>query len=469
MPQFPLFGLGQQGKSTAVSAQRHLNLYGEVSQEPDKTLLALYGTGGLLLFTTFGDTPARGMIAVGDYIYVVHRGTFWQVDNAGTKTSRGSLTTTSGRVDIAYNGTQIAITDATSMYSYNIGTLAFGAVASGLFVNPITVTYQDSYVIAGFLNSQRFQISASGDDTTWASLDFASAQSNPDNIVRLIADHGELCIFGDLTIEFWGNSGGADFPYSIIKGATIEYGLAAAWSLVKYNDSLAFLAKNRMGQVQVMMMAGHALRRISTDAIDTEINGYTTVSDATAFSYMWFGHPMFQINFPTAGKSWLYDGSTNMWSPLESGLDGGRHLAEIHVDYLNKPRVSDYANGNIYNLDASTYTDNGTSIKRQLIGKHFFKDGKRIAINSLQVEFEPGIGLATGQGSAPQAMLQISRDGGKTFGAEMWRSIGKVGEYLARAIWHRLGSARDWIFKLTITDPVKVVITVANIDAEVRK
>ena len=36
--------------------------------------------------------------------------------------------------------------------------------------------------------------------------------------------------------------------------------------------------------------------------------------------------------------------------------------------------------------------------------------------------------------------------------------------YRARAIWRRLGQARDWAFKFRITDPVKRVLVSANID-----
>jgi len=460
----PIFGIGQQGKSSTVTAQRHLNLYAEVTQDADKSNLVFYGTPGTTLFTSFGDTPVRGGIAVGDFIYYVHRGILWEVNNAGIQTSRGTLNTSSGRVDMAFNGVQIGIVDGTNMYCFTIASLAFVVVASGLFSNPTSITYQDSYFICTFRNSQRFQISAQNDGTTWDALDFASAEAAPDKINRVIADHGEIVLAGDTTIEYWGNNGAQDFPYSNIRGATSEFGLAAPWSLVKYNDSLAGLMKNRMGQVQVMMAVGHSLQKISSQELDSIINGYTSVADATAFSYLLGGHPMYQINFPSAGKSWLFDGSTSMWSPLESGLDGARHIAEICVDYLNKPRVTDYASGNVYILDVNAYTDNGMPIARELIGKHVVKDYKKTEVSRLQVDFETGVGLITGQGYDPQAMLQVSKDNGHTWGNEMWTTLGQIGTYLTRAIWRRLGTARDWVFKFRITDPVKVVITGASVD-----
>lgn len=458
MPMIPLFGLGQQGKSPTVTAQDRLNLYAEITPEGEKSRVAFYGTPGLTLDYSYGDTPIRGSIAVGDYKYEVHRGTFWQVDNAGTKTNRGTLSTTSGRVSMAYNGTQIAIVDGASMYCYTIASTAFVTVASALFSNPIDVTYQDGYGVACFSGSQRYQISSNGDFTTWDALDYASAESNPDGLKRVLSDHGELILAGEVSIEFAGNTGGQDFPFSSLKSSTLNFGLAAPWSLTEYNDSLAGLFKNKMGQVQVMMMRGHALAPISNQELDSIINSYTTVSDATAFSYMLGGHPMYQLNFPSEGKSWLYDGSTNLWTRLESGLFGGRHRAEIRTDFINKPRVTDYENGNVYTLDAETYTDNGAAIPRQLVSRAIHDGGKRFSIPMLQIVFEAGVGLISGQGSDPQAMLQVSKDGGKTWGAERWTSFGRIGEYLTRAVWRRFGAAYSFVFKVRVTDPVKVVM-----------
>jgi hypothetical protein len=74
---------------------------------------------------------------------------------------------------------------------------------------------------------------------------------------------------------------------------------------------------------------------------------------------------------------------------------------------------------------------------------------------------EQGTGLVTGQGSNPQIMLQVSRDGGFTYGNEMWTSFGRMGEYNKRAEWRRLGVSRNFVFKFRITDPVKVILIAA--------
>jgi hypothetical protein len=467
MPVVPLFGLGQLGKSPVVTAQSHLNLYAEVTPTGDKSQVSFYGTPGLTLFASFGDTPTRGAIPVGNLAYVVHRGTFYEVNPAGVATSRGSIGTVTGRVSMAYNGTQIGLVDGDSFWVYTIATHAFVEVTANVIGTPIDITFQDGYGVLGFADG-KFQITASYDFTTLDALDYATAESNPDGMIRTLADHGELVLAGEKTTEFWGNSGGQDFPYSNQRGSTLEFGLVAPWSLVKFNDSLVGLFKNSMGQCQVMVMAGHALRKISSQDLDWTINSYAAVDDATGFAYMLGGHPMFQLNFPSAGKSWLFDASTELWSPLESGLNGERHRAEIMFEFAGQQLVTDYATGDIYAIDPDAYTDNGTPIAREIVGRHFFKDFNRVAVHKLQVDFETGVGVSNGQGADPQAMLQVSKDNGRTWGVEQWASMGSVGAYLTRVVWRRLGTAADWLFKIRITDPVRVVITSAAIDAEGR-
>jgi hypothetical protein len=91
----------------------------------------------------------------------------------------------------------------------------------------------------------------------WDALDFATAESDPDNLVRVMADSGILLLFGDRTTEFWGDSGAADQPFSRIGASAIEWGLAARWSLCKFDGSLMFLRRNKLGAVQVCMLTGN--------------------------------------------------------------------------------------------------------------------------------------------------------------------------------------------------------------------
>ena len=76
-------------------------------------------------------------------------------------------------------------------------------------------------------------------------------------------------------------------------------------------------------------------------------------------------------------------------------------------------------------------------------------------MSSLQLDFVPGVGNASGLGSNPQAGISISRDGGKTFGNKNYAPIGQIGQNRTRTIYRRLSFARDCVVDLEVIDPVQ--------------
>jgi Phage stabilisation protein len=462
MARVGLFGLGIQSKSPNVTAQRRLNMYYEFNKQEDKTKVTAYGTAGTTLFVSFGDTPCRMLYEFGDFLYVVHRGVFWQVNNAGIKVNKGTIGTTMGRISVSDNGTQIMFVDGLNGYIYNTLTDVFEQITDPDFpLNPLTVTFLSRVFVVTFANTGRFYISDIDDGLAWNALDFANAESNPDSLISSYANNGQLVQFGQKVIEFWGVTGAIDFPFGNIQGSAIEYGLAARFSLTKFGQGLMFLARTNAGEVKVMYLQGYQVQDVTGTDLSNVINSYSGVTAATAFYYEQDGHPFYELNI--GGFTWLYDGSTKCWSELKS-FESTRHLAEIQSQYLNRNAVSHYSNGDIYFIDKDTYSDNGNPIERELVGRHIFDNMQDVFISSLQIDMETGTGLISGQGSNPQIMLQISKDNGHTWGNERWQSFGKIGEYFKRVIWRQLGTGYDFVFKLRITDPVKVVITGAYIE-----
>lgn len=460
-----ILGLGLSSRSKAVTAARSQNMYFEMRPAGSKSEMVAYQTPGLDIFTDAGDTPWRALLPVEttSFLYGVHRAVFYQVSNDGVRTSRGMINTVSGRASMAHNGSVVVIVDGTNGYTYNIATTTLTQIASGDFLNGAkTVTWLDGYFIVE--DGEEFAISTDG--TTWDATERATPEGSPDGIARVIAQQGEVVVFGELTTEFWANTGATDFPLAPIKSNTREWGCASAWSVAKYNDTLAFLAKNQMGEVSVQILAGYVPRPISTPDFEYEINRYSVTTDATGFSYMLGGHPMYQLNFPTEGKSWLYDALTGHWSTLKSNAIE-RHRAEIGVNYLARTVVSDFTNGKLYRINPQTYSENGFSIERELISETLrAPDGERFSVDRLRLDMEVGSGLVSGQGSDPQVMLQVSRDGGNTWGSEMWRSAGKIGKYKTRVEWDRLGSSDQFVFKIRMSDPVPCVFVSASINPQ---
>lgn len=474
-----LFGLGMVSGTPVVTAKYLQNFYLDYRPRGEKTQVVAIGFPGLDLFADAGDTKWRGGIAVeqNDLSYGVHRGTFYEINNAGVLTSRGTIGTVTGDVDMAHNGSVVMFIDGEKGYTYTIATTTVAEITSDFPDNPTSVTWQDGYFIAGF-DDGTFYISS--DAITWDALDFASAESNPDRLVRVFSDHGELVLFGDISTEFWGNSGATDFPYSKMQGADAEWGLAARWSVAKFDNSIAFLCKNRMGQVIVGKISGHSVIPISTPDLDGLINAYAVTSDAVSHSYLLNGHPMYQINFPSAGKSWSYDGRTKQWSPRKS-YRMTRHRCDKAWQFLSKTILTDESNGRLYRLNPMTLNENGEPIEGEIVGEHWDGELQNMTIDRLRLDMEVGTGVGTegsittwdGEGTIwddgetlwdyqraipCQVMLSISKDGGKTYGNEMWRSAGHLGDYTRVVTWRRLGGSTRLTAKFRLVDDFRRVI-----------
>lgn len=454
----PLFGLGLSSKSTEVTAIYRQNFYCEVRPAGEKSRIVAYGTPGLFLFANLGAAQSRGglFFQPGTVSYVVNGDILYELSLSGVASPKGTLLTQVGRVDMQHNGIEVMIVDGSYGYVYNTQTGVFSQVtAPGFPALPSSVDFQDGYFIVQEGGSGRFQISGLYDGLTWDATDVGTAESNPDNLTRIVSRSGQLVLMGPVSMEFWSDTGASDFPYQRIQGAATEWGLAAKWSVAKFKNSIAFLAKNRQGQSMVSVLDGVIPQSIGNPDIDSIIATYGDVSDASAYSYMLGGHPMYVINFPRAGKTWLYDDSTKMWSAIKS-INTSRHRAEFGFEFGGRMIVCDYENGKIYELSADAYSDNGDAIEGELISENVASpDMERFTVDRVRLDLETGVGNTIAPGENPQVSLQVSRDGGRTWGAEQFRDMGETGAYIPSVEWKRLGSSRQFNFKLRVSDPVK--------------
>jgi hypothetical protein len=143
----------------------------------------------------------------------------------------------------------------------------------------------------------------------------------------------------------------------------------------------------------------------------------------------------------------------------ERQTSGGRHRAENHCLVGSLHVVGDYANGNIYELSTSTYTDNGAAITRTRRCPRISQESNRISLNDIIVDVETGTIAVGADDPEPTATLSISRDGGSTFGLPRSKGLGTSGDKKKRVRWQRCGEARDLVleFSTSIAAPVTIV------------
>jgi hypothetical protein len=404
--------------------------------------------------------------------------------------------------------TSSTVGSSTTMYGINFSVLPS---TDGAFSGANSVDIMDNYFVYNRPNSQQWGASDLLSPISPA-LSYGVKDGAPDNLVALIVDHREVYLMGEVSSEVWTDVGAVPFPFQRIPGTSTQHGIAAKFSLARLGNSFAYVSRNNRGQSQVMQMNGYMPKRISTHAVENTLVNQT-VDDAIAWTYQLEGHEVYVVTFPSIGNglTWAYDATTDMWHKwLYTNSDGSysRHRGNCCAVFQGMVMVGDYSNGKIYELDKTNYTDDGQNVRRLRRAPHLVTDLQRQYFDEFQIQFQPGVGTtgltitaplpfiqvaspltipasgsytigpsttvvigyqtsinAQSETTYPQAMLRWSNDGGSTWSREYWVTIGQQGKYRNRAIWRRLGQARDRVFEVAITDPVNAVIVSANLKA----
>jgi hypothetical protein len=461
----PLAVASDAAASPAFSSQRLRNWYVETTPTRAKGPLALYCTPGAKPWATVGTGPIRGGRKIKGTLYVVSGSNFYKVTRAGVATLIGAVAG-SGPVVMSVNDAAqlaIALSDGTGyIYDSTAGTL--NKITDEDFFGGPTVGYLNGYIIWGTAD-ERFQISAVDAGADYDALDFASAESSPDNLKRIYVDHGEVWLMGEETIEIWYNSGAADFPFAPVNQTVIPKGIVGRYCVGSLDSTVFWVGidPEAGGGPVVYRANGYVPERISTHAIERILATVTDFDQVVAVTYVQDGHSFFGLILPSA-PAVFYDVATGLWHERESyGL--GRWIGACHFYAYEKQLIGSYRDGKIFELDQSTFTDDtDLPVISELVSIPLGDDGSYHVMSAFQIDIEGGAGLNTGQGSDPQMMLSYSDDRGFTWSNELWRSMGAIGNYGLRVVWRRLGQFRSRVFKIRISDPVKRVVIQAFAD-----
>lgn len=303
---------------------------------------------------------------------------------------------------------------------------------------------------------------------------YSLKDSSTDNLVTLFENERELWLIGERTSEVWYNAGNPNFAFSRVPGVGPQIGCGAINSIARVADKLLWLGRNEQGENMVVTNNQYSWERLSTHAVEHAISGYPLVSDAIGYGYEEEGHIFYVLNFPTADATWVFDLTSRLWHQRASfnPMTGVFHRdsSNCFMNFGDLRLVGDYQTGQVHQLSRQVYTDNGNPLVSIRRTPHQWRKPTRqqVFFSQMQIEFTPGVGLQTGQGSSPQAMLRWSDDGGFTWSNQHWTTIGKVGQTRNRAIWRQVGgqNVRDRIWEVSFSDPVPRDIIGATVYAE---
>ncbi len=448
--------------SLPLSAQVTRNFWPQqIDNMSAKSPYILHSWPGLTLFGS-GTGADGGQFEHNGVLYHVCGTTLYTVASDGTHTARGTIP-----------GTGPCIFDGIGQ---SVVIVRFGqaSVWNGITLEQVTDPDLETPNSVAHINNQiiydgdegRFAVSDVGDATSINGLNYATAESNADDLIRVFTFAEQVLMFGNKTIEPWWNSGVGNPPFDRVQGGVIQIGLKALHSVAKNKDSLYFLGTD----FRIYRHSAGNATAVTDKALARAISEFADASDAIGWCFTKDDQYFYQITFPEADKSFVYP-EGGQWFEVSSGVEGGRNIANSYAFAFGKHLVGDYRNGNLYELDDDAFTENGAAIRRvrdtgPLHGGLVQAQGKTIEMNRFELIMETGVGLTAGQGLDPVVMLSFSDDGGRTFCTESWGTVGRLGEFLWKVEWFALGSFVSRIIRIAITDPVKCSIHSAAADIE---
>lgn len=398
----------------------------------------------LVVSSTVGAGPIRGVFS--------QEGTFGgdTFTVSGTSLYRGTTLlgaiAGSGVVSFAASGSEVLVTAGAGMLSYNGTNLA--AVAFPDSANVRAVAFISGHFVAIRDLTHKFYWSAQLNGRSWDALDFASAESEPDNLLDCVVMRGNLYLMGQSTIEPWYYTGDLNLPFSLIQQRLFPQGIYASGCWAVLDNTMILVASDGM----VHRMAD-VLERISDHGIEERIDKSASVS---AFGFILEGHSFFCVRLDDA--TYAYDAATGQWCELQS-YGRANFAGRVGTTQGQTILLGDDTAGTLWTF-GDAYDDEATLI-REFTAAFPLKGGTAV-VDNVTIDANSGrTELLAGQGSNPMIELSTSRDAGATWGTPRQAPLGEQGGYRTRSRWNRCGmfDSPGAMFKFRVSDPVPLRVS----------
>lgn len=136
-----------------------------------------------------------------------------------------------------------------------------------------------------------------------------------------------------------------------------------------------------------------------------------------------------------------------------------RWRGQVGINWNGLALVGDAFAGVVGLSNFKIFTEYGNQMRMLVTTPPLHDDRKRISVTRFEIEVESGDGEPGVPDKAPVMMFDYSKDGGVTWvDLQVFRSMGKVGEYIKRLRWINLGQSRTWVFRIQYTDSARPAI-----------
>lgn len=465
MTAAPIAFESSQGQYAFEGVTQLINCYAEKRGPDAKGPLSVVPCDGIIQLVDEAPGPCRGMIYMedSDALYSIHPSSAYKITYDGTTATALRIGTVPGIDPVQLSRNQKADPQITVRTNSGVQFIESDSLSYSTDVDfpsdVVTSEYVGGYSVYG-LEDRRFFISSLNSAKVIDPLDFATFEQRAGKLVRIVENAGEMIGLCSSWMEFWRDTGNADFPLQPI--GFRSRGLKAANAVARCDNTLMFPGDDGI----VYRLNNYDPKRISTHSIERLINADANGDDMLGFSWTHDGHAFYNLT----GTDWsrCYDAATDVWHTRQSyGHDTWR--GKYSTPAFNKVIVGDALSGKLGYLNRETYTEFGDPMIWGVDSPplHAFPNGA--IVDALHLDLATGYGTLSGQGSNPKIMLQVSKDGGSTFGQYRELELGITGKYATRVTARRLGKfgPKGIVFRLRISDPVARGLV--GTDIELRK
>lgn len=414
-----------------ANTSRLYNCWGEKVEAGGRAQRILRPVLGMEAYATTADVFIRDMFDLDGTLYAAAGDNAYQIA-AGSATNLGTIGF--GDANFSRNYAKLTLTSGGKYYVWNGITLV--EPTAGAFSSFGSVDFLAGRTLLTEKAGSKIQWSDLADPNTLPGLNVASAESRSDAIIRGLVSGGLYYVLGEKSTEIWGATGnGGASAFALLPGMVRDVGLAA-FGLVCRVDGGLFLVGN---DGIVYLAAGTTFTPVSIAPVATAIK------DGTPVSCLYWedrGHKFAAIVFNDR-PAWVYAFTTGEWFERGEGVDYQSWRARVSVksgDWLIGAE-----DGGIYTLTG--LEDAGKPLLREATAFPVYADGAYFSVPEMEVFASSGAADAS-------VMLTVCKDG-------IWQlpragTLSRAGQDRSRALFRGLGRAREFTFKVGVSDPVDV-------------
>lgn len=427
--------------------------------------------GKRVSFAETGGPRALLLVADGSGLYyydLLEGGPLVQIQLPERVTSRGGVVTPS---HVAVVAGSIVVNDTQSGYCYYSVPYPLANETRKMFV--IGADGKPEYETDGVtVKTEDVEARLHVFEDDYHVQQYFNGESSSDNVSAIYSVGPTLYVLGPKTVEIW-QRGSGEFEDWIRTSYTAQnsFGIEAPNSVASSGSLVYFVASGAQYGKAVMMAAGTSFKKISEDWLEHKLLQESTDS-AYGYCYSVADHNFYVLQLNSLGETWVYDALDGGWHQrtsrnMKSGIEGQWRASA--VSYYREKFYAFTSDGCACGFQRDYWSEDypdGTSLPmvRHRQTAVIVDNLRNFTLEEVAVECNAG--TWDDYKLSPELLLEVSKDGGNTFGNVRHASLGRTGEYSRRVRFRNLGMCRKCVLRITYSHPTELTLNSCSIRAE---